>query len=256
MIPLKRKKEARRPTPKVLSLGQHIFNCLKHTPMHPQWIALRDEEAHLRTIAALLHGQVLEIGSGNRRLHKYLHSDTCYIGLDYPPSGQRYDLRPDVWGDASRLPFQEASMDGVVMLEVLEHLPEPRTALLEAARVAKPGARVLLSLPFLYPIHDAPYDFSRITQFGLKRMAMEANLDIISMDERGVAADAAALLASLALAKMALQATERLSFTAIAALPLMLFVPLINVMGWFLSWLIPVKRFMPMGYVAVLTKKG
>lgn len=224
--------------------------------MHPQWLAFKDEESHLRALAGVLHGRVLEIGSGNQRLQKHLRADTRYIGLDYPPSAKRYGLRPEVWGDAARLPFRAATMDGVVMLEVVEHLPDPLTALREAGRVVAPGGRVWLSFPFLYPIHDAPYDYSRLTQFGLQQMAAEAGLEIMHLTERGGAAEAAALLASLALAQAAVQSVERLSLTALAALPLMLLVPFINVAGWFLSRLIPVKRFMPMGYMAMLTKRA
>jgi SAM-dependent methyltransferase len=145
-------------------------------------------------------------------------------------------------------------MDGVIMMEVVEHLPDPRSALREAGRVVTSAGRVWLSLPFLYPIHDAPYDFSRLTQFGLEQMAAEASLEIIQLTERGGPVESAALLASLALAQTALQSLERFSLKALAALPLMLLVPLINVSGWLLARLIPVKRFMPMGYVAVLAK--
>lgn len=245
-----------RAAPQVGAFGRRLFHSLKRTPLHPQWIALRDEEPHLRALAGLVHGRVLEIGSGNRRLEKYLRADTRYIGLDYPPSGQRYGGRPDVWGDAACLPFRECTMDGVVMLEVLEHLPDPRTALMEASRVVTPIGWVLLSFPFLYPIHDAPYDFSRFTQFGLQQMAADAGLELIRLTERGGAAEAAALMASLALAKMALQSIEERRLAALAVLPLTLLVPLINMAGWFLSRIIPVKQFMPTGYVAVLRKKA
>lgn len=256
MSTCQKKTDADRPAPQVLAFGRRLFHSLKRTPLHPQWIAFRDEEPHLRALAGLVHGRVLEIGSGERRLEKHLRADTRYIGLDYPPSGQRYGSRPDVWGDGSRLPFQEGTMDGVVLLEVLEHLPDPRTALMEASRVVAPGGRVLLSFPFLYPIHDAPYDFSRLTQFGLEQMAAEAGLEIIRLTERGGPGEAAALLASLALAKTALQSIEQRSLAALAVLPLTLLVPLINMVGWFLSRIIPVKQFMPTGYVAVLNKKA
>lgn len=248
--------EPERPAGRVLEFARGLFHSLKKTPLHPQWLAFKDEESHLRALAGLLRGRVLEIGSGNRRLQKHLRAGTRYIGLDYPPSAKRYDLRPDVWGDAARLPFRAATMDGIAMLEVVEHLPDPLTALREAGRVLSPGGRMWLSFPFLYPIHDAPYDYSRLTQFGLQQMAAEAGLEIMHLTERGGPSESAALLASLALAQAAVQSVERLSLTALAALPLMLLVPFINLAGWFLSRLIPVKRFMPMGYVAVLAKKA
>jgi hypothetical protein len=87
-------------------------------------------------------------------------------------------------------------------------------------------------------------------------MAADAGLELIRLTERGGAMEAAALLASLALAKTALQAIEERRLALLAALPLMLLVPLINMAGWLLSRIIPVKQFMPTGYVAVLRKKA
>ena len=40
-------------------------------------------------------------------------------------------------GDVQRLPFDDASFDLVLMLEVLEHVGDPREALAEAARVSR-----------------------------------------------------------------------------------------------------------------------
>ncbi len=219
-------------------------------------MAFRNEESHLRELAGWARGWVLEIGSGNRRLQKHLAADTRYVALDYPPSGSRYSLRPDVWGDAARLPIGSARLDGVVLIEVLEHLPDPLTALREAGRVVKPGGRVLLSVPFLYPIHDAPYDFGRFTQFGLQRLAAAAGLELVRLKERGGPAETAAMLAALALARMALHSIVKPNPAALVVLPLLMLVPLFNVLGWLLSRLIPVTEFMPGGYMALLAKRA
>jgi SAM-dependent methyltransferase len=254
MIGYQKKERARRFTSQAAVLARHLFRAFKKTPLHPQWHAFMGEESHLRNLSNRLHGRILEIGSGNRRLEKHLASDTRYIALDYPPSGQRYNVRPDVWGDASALPFGKETMDAVVMLEVLEHLPDPHAALHEASRVMTANGQVVLSFPFLYPIHDSPYDFSRLTHFGLKQLAADAGLEIVHLAERGGAGESAALLSSLALAQTALSSIERISIKALVALPLLLFVPFINVAGWILSRIAPVEHFMPMGYVAVLKK--
>jgi ubiquinone/menaquinone biosynthesis C-methylase UbiE/DNA-binding HxlR family transcriptional regulator len=47
-------------------------------------------------------------------------------------------------GDAANLPFEDASADLVIIHQVLHFLGEPRAALAEAARVARPGGRVLI----------------------------------------------------------------------------------------------------------------
>lgn len=234
---------------------RRFFNRLKKTPCHPQWLALRNEEKHLKAIAKQLSGDVLEVGSGDRRLERHLRSQTQYFTLDYPPSGLRYRQKPHVWGDASHLPFRSGTVDSIVLLEVLEHLPNPQMALKEASRVVHMGGIVAISVPFLYPIHDAPYDSWRITSYQFHHLAKEAGLEITLMEERGSPLETAALLGSLALAKTALQALERRSLSAVLFLPAMLLVPILNILGRILSNLLPVNGFMPTGYLVVLKKR-
>jgi SAM-dependent methyltransferase len=49
-----------------------------------------------------------------------------------------------VRGDVAAMPFEAGVFDAVVLRAVLHHLPEPVTALREAARTVKPGGAVLL----------------------------------------------------------------------------------------------------------------
>ena len=48
---------------------------------------------------------------------------------------------------AERLPYADASFDVIVCLETLEHLPSPRHALGEFARILRPGGRLVVSTP-------------------------------------------------------------------------------------------------------------
>ena len=48
-------------------------------------------------------------------------------------------------GDATDLPYADASFDVVLLLHVLYHVSDPEQALLEARRVLRPGGRVILS---------------------------------------------------------------------------------------------------------------
>ena len=52
--------------------------------------------------------------------------------------------------DGRALPFEDGSFDHAYSVSVLEHIPEPgdEEALRELARVAKPGGRVVVTLPF------------------------------------------------------------------------------------------------------------
>ena len=74
--------------------------------------------------------------------------------------------------DACRLSFlEDASVDIFVSFETLEHVPEPDALLAEAARVLKPGGRLLVSVPNRWsdetgkdpsPWHLHVYDWPRL----------------------------------------------------------------------------------------------
>lgn len=46
------------------------------------------------------------------------------------------------------LPFRDDTFDFVMSTEVFEHLPNPAQALLELKRIARPGAYLIISVPF------------------------------------------------------------------------------------------------------------
>ncbi len=53
------------------------------------------------------------------------------------------------WEDICQLSFKDHSMDHVLCLEVLEHVPNYPQALEEFARVLKPGGHLIITVPFL-----------------------------------------------------------------------------------------------------------
>ncbi|MEE8167144.1 MAG: class I SAM-dependent methyltransferase [Myxococcota bacterium] len=50
-------------------------------------------------------------------------------------------------GDAFRLPFADGSFDRIICSEVMEHVHDYHAALLELARVARPGAKIAVTIP-------------------------------------------------------------------------------------------------------------
>jgi ubiquinone/menaquinone biosynthesis C-methylase UbiE len=92
---------------------------------------------------------VVEIGAGEGRVTERLVArfpDATVVGLDLPSSDladewESIDI-PMMFGDATRMPFTDRSIDLVVGLEVLEHIPSPERALADIARVCR-GAAVL-----------------------------------------------------------------------------------------------------------------
>lgn len=60
-------------------------------------------------------------------------------------------------GHVTALPFADAAFDAVCALDIIEHVVDDDGALAELARVAKPGAAVLLSAP-LHPASWTAFD--------------------------------------------------------------------------------------------------
>ncbi len=105
-----------------------------------------------RMLAGLDPKVVVEIGAGEGRITQRLverFPGATVVGLDLPDTDladewDEIDV-PMFFGDATRMPFVDASVDLVVGLEVLEHVPQPERALADIARVCR-GA-VVLSVP-------------------------------------------------------------------------------------------------------------
>lgn len=76
----------------------------------------------------------------------------------------------DVTGDAQHLPFVHESFDTLICTGVLEHLPDPSSAVLEIARVLKPGGKVFIEAPFMQTYHSSPEDYQRWTSQGLLKL--------------------------------------------------------------------------------------
>jgi len=72
--------------------------------------------------------------------------------------------------DAHDMPFADGSFDGVVAQAVLEHVTDPFRCVAETWRVLKPDGLVYAETPFMYPQHMKPYDFTRFTMQGHRRL--------------------------------------------------------------------------------------
>lgn len=204
---------------------------LERTPLHPQWLlGARRPPAGLSMQA----GRILDIGSAGGWLRQHLAEDCEYVAFDYPATATAlYRTRPHVFGDACRLPFADGVFDHVACLEVLEHVRDPDKVLSEVARVLRSGGRAHFTMPFLYPVHDAPHDYQRWTPYGWTRSARNAGLEVRTLVASNHPVVAAAVLACLALATP-LQAA-RPHVQVLLLIPATMLVCAINFAAWLIS---------------------
>lgn len=122
--------------------------------------------------------RVLDVGAGsavekNRRAgytvladkYEQLMHRPGYFGVDVQPGSNVMFL-----GDAHALPVADASVDGVIMVSVIEHLYDPVRAVNQVARVLKKGGVFFSYAPFYHPYHASPHDYFRVTQEGYRSL--------------------------------------------------------------------------------------
>ena len=103
-------------------------------------------------VCSRARGEVLEIAAGTGRNIPFYAEDVKLTAIELSPAmleiargraetlGREADLRV---GDAQVLPFPDARFDAVVCTLGLCTIPSPQMAVREAARVLKPGGRLL-----------------------------------------------------------------------------------------------------------------
>jgi len=109
----------------------------------------------------LYEGTVLDIGGRDRglfkkprdRVERWIFAD---VNEEHHP-----DVVLDV-ADMKRV-FPDGSVDVVNAMELFEHVERIERGLRECGRVLRDGGRMILSVPFIHPIHGDPFDFQRWT---------------------------------------------------------------------------------------------
>jgi ubiquinone/menaquinone biosynthesis C-methylase UbiE len=138
-----------------------------------------------------LTGILLDVGCGKMPYKEILlHPEgqtEKYVGLDLDiPVADTYSVvKPDLLWDGQTIPLEEECMDSVMLTEVLEHCFDPATLLKETYRVLRKGGHLFITVPFLWPLHDMPYDEYRYTPSSLERHLVNAGYKNIEVKALG-----------------------------------------------------------------------
>ena len=149
---------------------------------HPYALARTGlRSALIKLSRGLPHGPLLDIGCGSMPYKTIFKSSKPYHGLEIDQPRNRENPLVDFFYDGFLLPFADQSYSVVFASQVLEHSFEPELFLTECCRVLKPGGALLLTIPFMWPEHEQPWDSQRFTSYGLIHRLEKSGFSVVSI---------------------------------------------------------------------------
>ena len=147
---------------------------------------------------------LLDVGAGEQRFRRFVEGQGYrYFSHDFGefvPSTEQPGLQDAAWDypgqnftcDILEIPLGKR-FDVVLCTEVLEHVPDPVAALRKLYDLTKPGGKIIVTVPFLSLMHQAPFWFSSgLSPFWFRHWSAELGL---AVDDLLVFGDFADLIA-------------------------------------------------------------
>lgn len=130
-------------------------------------------------------GNLLDAGCGEKPyslIYDKLVQKSIGVDVEYCIHDQ---AAVDIFATLDHLPFKDETFDTILSTSVMEHVAESVKGFSELARVLKKDGYMIVSVPFLYPLHEAPNDFYRYSINGIKYQLERNKLELISITPWG-----------------------------------------------------------------------
>lgn len=111
--------------------------------------------------------EVLSIGAGGK-VNELLEDFSKRLEFQVTSFDIDESLKPNIVGDICDYDFANRKFDVVVLSEVLEHLHSPHLGLKNIHSILKENGILILTTPFVLPMHERPHDYFRFTRYGLE----------------------------------------------------------------------------------------
>jgi len=147
-------------------------------------------------------GKILDVGCGQKPFRDLFSSCQRYIGIDFKNYSVNKDFTrttPDIYFSKDyirslALPFKSESFDNCVSFQVMEHHRNPEKMINEMLRVTKKHGYILITVPFLFGVHEEPNDYQRYTKYGLTKLFQNNNCRVIEIKSEGSLASTISML--------------------------------------------------------------
>lgn len=109
---------------------------------------------------------ILDVGCGIKPYASFF-SKHKYIGIDVKGGGHQDEAKNvDQFFDGINIPFPDSYFDIIISSQVFEHVEHLDELLNEISRVLKQNGKMFITMPFVWPEHELPFDFRRFTKNG------------------------------------------------------------------------------------------
>lgn len=138
------------------------------------WVIYNNWDKWLVEYSKYYKGTLVDLGCGTAPYKDFfLQYASKYIGVDW--TNTLHNSKADVISNLNeKVEISDNCADTIVSLSVMEHLCEPQIFLNESYRILKNDGVMILQVPWMWWIHEAPYDYFRYTPYGLKYMFEKA----------------------------------------------------------------------------------
>lgn len=177
---------------KVMALKVFLFRVFKPLEMIFAYNRMRRDKWITKQAGNISNGlKVLDIGAGGcPHREKFNHCE--YFTQDFV---QLSDLQIqnqagygeiDFVSDILDIPVPDESYDVILCTEVIEHIPDPISAIKEISRILKPGGTLLITAPLQSGLHQEPYHFyGGYTKYWYQKFLIENDFTDLSIEPNG-----------------------------------------------------------------------
>lgn len=135
--------------------------------------------------------KVLDVGAGGCP-HRKLFTHCEYFSQDFVQLSDEQIQNQVGYGqidfvsDIVNIPVPDKSYDVILCTEVIEHVPEPISAIKEISRILRPGGILLITAPLQSGLHQEPYHFyGGYTKYWYQKFLAENNFSDINIEPNG-----------------------------------------------------------------------
>ena len=197
--------------------------------------------ADLREVLGARSGSVLDFGCGTKPYKSWFLNTNRYVGVD-----MYEDPHVDVVVKGGDIPIgdKEGDFDYVLATQVFEHT-ETLHYLKDLYRLLKPGGEIIITMPFIYHVHEER-DFRRLTTQGAKQMLQDYGFETVEIRKQGGIGSTLTVERLYFVDALFRHHTSRIGKLLLSPVILvwyLLVAPLMNVWGLFLDLCDPTGRF-------------